>query len=112
MPWGCRTAANPPCASPASSRTMRWAAPGRALAPFIRALGPSVQAAASQAGMLYNAALDQAVMQVRGLPGLQLVRFDVKGVFDDIVATQGDADGINVTDACLSFGVAVHAVCK
>ena len=86
--------------------------PDPALAPFIRALGPSVQAAASQAGMLYNAALDQAVMQVRGLPGLQLVRFDVKGVFDDIVATQGDADGINVTDACLSFGVAVHAVCK
>jgi phospholipase/lecithinase/hemolysin len=86
--------------------------PDPALAPFIRALGPPVQAAATQVGMLYNAALDEAVMQVSGLPGLQLVRFDVKAVFDDIVAMQGDAGVINVTDACLSFGVAVHAVCK
>jgi len=85
--------------------------PDPALAPFIRALGPPVQAAASQVGMLYNAALDQAVMRMSGLPGLELVRFDVKAVFDDIVAMQGDAGVINVTDACLSFGVAVHAVC-
>ena len=86
--------------------------PDPALAPFIRALGPPVQVAATQVGMLYNAALDEAVMQVSGLPGLQLVRFDVKAVFDDIVATQGDTGVINVTDACLSFGVVVHAVCK
>ena len=86
--------------------------PDPALAPFIRALGPPVQAAATRVGMLYNAALDEAVMQVSGLPGLQLVRFDVKAVFDDIVATQGDTGVINVTDACLSFGVVVDAVCR
>jgi len=51
-------------------------------------------------------------MQVSGLPGLQLVRFDVKAVFDDIVAMQGDTGVINVTDACLSFGVVVDAVCR
>jgi len=86
--------------------------PDPALAPFIRALGPPVQAAATQVGMLYNAALDEAVMQVSGLPGLQLVRFDVKAVFDDIVAMQGDTGVINVTVACLSFGVVVDAVCR
>jgi phospholipase/lecithinase/hemolysin len=86
--------------------------PDPALAPFVRALGPSVQAAATQVGMLYNAALDEAVMHVSGLPGLQLIRFDVRAAFDDIVATQGDAGLINVTESCLRFGVVVHVVCK
>ena len=86
--------------------------PDPALAPFIRALGPPVQAAATQVGMLYNAALGEAVKQVSGLPGLQLIRFDVKAVFDDIVAMPGDTGVVDVTDACLSFGVVVDAVCR
>src|SRR5438874_4845879 len=86
--------------------------PDPALAPFIRALGPPVQAAATQVGRLYNAALGEAVMQVSGLPGLQLIRFDVKTVFDDIVAMPGDTGVVDVTDACLSFGVVVDAVCR
>ena len=86
--------------------------PDPALAPFIRALGPPVQAAATRVGMLYNAALGEAVMQVSGLPGLQLIRFDVKAVFDDIVAMPGDTGVVDVTDACLSFGVVVDAVCR
>jgi phospholipase/lecithinase/hemolysin len=86
--------------------------PDPALAPFVRGLGPGVQAAATQVGMLYNAALDEALMQVSGLPGLQLTRFDVAAVFDHVVATQGAGGVTNVTGPCLSFGVVVHAVCK
>ena len=86
--------------------------PDPALAPLVRALPPAVQAAASQAGLLFNGALDAALTQVSGLPGLHLVRFDVKTVFDQIVATRGDDELTNVTEPCLSFGVVVHAVCQ
>jgi phospholipase/lecithinase/hemolysin len=86
--------------------------PDPALAPFVRALGPAVQAAATQVGAIYNDALDAALAQVSGLPGLRLVRFDVKRVFDQIVATHSDDQLRNVTEPCLSFGVVVHAVCE
>ena len=86
--------------------------PDPALAPFVRALPPPVQAAATYAGMLYNAALDDALGQVTALPGLQLTRFDVKAVFDRIVAGHGDDGGVNVTEPCLTFDVVVHAVCS
>jgi outer membrane lipase/esterase len=86
--------------------------PDPALAPFVRALGPAAQAAASEVGGLYNVALDAALMEVSGLPGLHLVRFDVKTVLDRIVATRGDDELSNVTEPCLTFGVVAHAVCN
>ena len=86
--------------------------PDPALAPFVRALPLPLQAAATQVGMLYNAALDEALAQVAPLPGLQLIRFDVKAVFDRIVAAHGEDGVVNVTEPCLTFGVVDHAVCK
>ena len=84
--------------------------PDPALAPFVHALDPSVQAAATQTGQIFNAALDAALAQVSALPALQLDRFDVGAVFEHIVQTR--PDGVeNVTDSCLSFGVVVHPVC-
>jgi len=85
--------------------------PDPALAPFLRALPPPLQAAATQAGMLYNAALDEALAQVSPLPGLRLMRFDVKAVFDRIVAGDGGDSALNVTAPCLTFGVVVHPLC-
>jgi phospholipase/lecithinase/hemolysin len=84
--------------------------PDPALAPFVRALGPGVQAAATQVGAIYNAALTQALSQVSVLPGLQLIPFDVKAVFDEIVATE-DGGRMNVMEPCLTFGVVRHATC-
>ena len=86
--------------------------PDPAVAPFVRALGPAVQAAATQAALLYNAALDEALMQVSALPGLRVTRFDVSAVFDRIIATPDVGGFDNVTDPCLEFGVTKDAVCQ
>jgi len=86
--------------------------PDPALVPFIRALGPAAQAAATQTGMLFNGALDAALAQVSGLPDLRIIRFDVGAVFDRIVATHGYDELSDVTDPCLTFGVVVRAVCS
>jgi phospholipase/lecithinase/hemolysin len=86
--------------------------PDPALAPFVRALPGAVQAVATQVGLLYNGALDAALTQVSGLPGLNVVRFDVKSVLDQIVATRGDDELNDVTQPCLAFGVVAHAVCQ
>jgi phospholipase/lecithinase/hemolysin len=86
--------------------------PDPALAPFVRALGPEAQAAATAAEEMYNRFLCAVVMQLRALPGAQIVQFDVKTVFSEIVATHGDGELRNVTEPCLSFGVTAHAVCK
>src|SRR5439155_8832218 len=53
--------------------------PDPARAPVLRELArelgsAAVLEAATHAGMLYNAALDQALLHVSGLPGLQLIR--------------------------------------
>lgn len=85
--------------------------PDPALAPLVRALGPAAQAAATQLGMLYNAALDEALGQVGSLPGLRLIRFDVATVLADIVATEGGGQ-MNVVAPCLTFGVVADAVCE
>lgn len=85
--------------------------PDPALAPFVRAMDRAVQAAATQVGALYNAALDQALGQVSALPGLTLIRFDVASVLADIVASGGDGR-MNVTTPCLTFGVIADAVCE
>ena len=86
--------------------------PDPALTPLVAALGPDAQAAASAAAEMYNLFLAAVVMQLRGLPGVQITEFDVNAAFAELVATQGDDALSNVTDACLSFGVAVHAVCR
>ena len=80
--------------------------PDPARAPVLRELArelgsAAVLEAATHAGMLYNAALDQALLHVSGLPGLQLIRLNIAAVFDHIVETAGDGDLRNTTESCL-----------
>jgi phospholipase/lecithinase/hemolysin len=86
--------------------------PDPALTPLVSALGADAQAAATDAAEMYNLFLGVVVRQLRGLPGVQIIRFDVKAAFAEIVASHGDDELSNVADPCLSFGVTAHAVCK
>jgi outer membrane lipase/esterase len=96
----------------AGARTVLVAnVPDPALTPLVRAMDPAVQAAATQVGALYNAALEQALGQVSALPGLTLIRFDVATVLGGIVASGGDGR-LDITTPCLTFGVIADAVCE
>jgi phospholipase/lecithinase/hemolysin len=87
--------------------------PDPALTPLVRMFASEAQAlAATEAEIVYNGLLDGVVTQLRGLPGVQIISFDVKSVFNHIVETHGDGELSNVTDPCLSFGMTTDAVCK
>jgi phospholipase/lecithinase/hemolysin len=86
--------------------------PDPALAPFVRALGPQAQAAATQIAAIYNGALAGALAQLGALPGVHITQFDVAAVVSHIVATSGDASLGDVATPCLAFGVVAGAVCE
>jgi len=85
--------------------------PNLAITPFVRALGPDAQLAATFLAAAYQAAFDQALTALEGLPEIQFVRLDVNAVFDGLVAAPAAAGLTDVEDACLTFGVIQNAIC-
>jgi phospholipase/lecithinase/hemolysin len=82
-----------------------WRAPNVALTPAIRALN-TVSPGAAQLGagltQAFNAALDGAVSQLAGLPGIDIVRLDADQLLHTLV-TNGAAFGLtHVTTACIT----------
>lgn len=86
--------------------------PNLAITPAVRSLGPDAQFAATVQAAGYNAALDQALIPLQALPGIQFIRLDINALFDDVVAAPDAAGLANVGDACLTFFVTGHAICK
>ena len=86
--------------------------PDLAITPAVRALGPTVQAAASQLSFAYNAALEQTLQQLQALPQIRLVRLDISALLADVLVDPADFGLTNIEDSCLAFGVVRGAVCE
>jgi phospholipase/lecithinase/hemolysin len=90
----------------AGARTfLVWRAPNVGLTPAIRTLN-QINPGAIELGTglthAFNAALDGAVAQLSGLPGIRIVRLDAHRLLDDLVADPGAFGLTNVTTACVT----------
>lgn len=86
-----------------------WNVADVALTPAVRLLNaqmPGTGAAATLATTTFNALLVAAVSSVAALPGIQLIPFDAFGLTNDIVANPALFGLTNVTDACVTPGLA------
>ncbi len=87
-------------------------APDLSLVPAVRLQGPVVQGAALFLSSGFNQGLAGALDTLGFMfPGLDLVRFDLFGLLQQVVAQPQDFGFYNVTDSCITPGVLVGAVC-
>ena len=86
--------------------------PNFAVTPLVRSLGPAAELAATLQADAFNAGLDQALAQLGVLPGTQFVRLDINALFDAVVAAPRTVGLTNVDDACLTFFVTGHVICR
>jgi len=83
-------------------------APDLGLTPAIRALGPAAAGLASQLSQHFNGGLEAVLAGFAGAPEIQLVRLDVYGKLQAIVAAPEDFGLTNVTAACITPNVAPY----
>ena len=83
--------------------------------PAIRALEaqiPGVREIARQLAEGYNTGLESTLDQLEGLLGVMIVRLDVFGILEEVVADPDLAKLRNVTDSCITPGVILGAICR
>lgn len=86
--------------------------PNLAMTPAVAAQPAVVRGAAAQLSAGYNAALEGALATLQSrLPGARIVRLDVFGLLNGVVAAPAPYGIVNTTAPCLSFGVYVGAIC-
>ena len=89
-----------------------WNAPNLGLTPAIRALdsvSPGAVALANALSVGFNQGLDfQVLAGLSGLPGIEIVRFDVYGRLQAIVADPSAFGLANVTSACITPQIAPY----
>jgi phospholipase/lecithinase/hemolysin len=83
-----------------------WRVPDVGATPAIRALGPQAQGVASALTQAFNNALEAQVLGPLGAGGLRIVRLDVYGKLNQIIANPADFGLTNVTSACITPNVA------
>ena len=86
-----------------------WRAPNVGLTPAIRRLDSVNPGAAFLAKLLtqgFNAALDGAVSQLAGLPGVSISRLDAEGILNALVTDETAFGLTDVTTACVAPGLA------
>jgi phospholipase/lecithinase/hemolysin len=88
--------------------------PNLALTPFVHTQGPVAEFVADSLSTAYNDALTQALDDLENLqlPGLELIRFDVNPIFNEILLNPQAFGLTNVEDSCLAFGVLINAICR
>jgi phospholipase/lecithinase/hemolysin len=90
----------------AGARTfLVWRAPDVGMTPAIRRLNiisPGAAYLASQLTQGFNAGLDGVVAQLKGLPGIRIVKLDAFRLLNDLVAHPVDFGLTNVTAACVT----------
>ena len=90
----------------AGARTfLVWRAPDVGMTPAIRRLNvisPGAAYLASQLTQGFNAGLDGVVAQLKGLPGIRIVKLDAFRLLNDLVAHPVDFGLTNVTTACVT----------
>ena len=83
-----------------------WRVPDIGATPAIRGLGAEVQGVANSLTQAFNNALEAQVLGPLEASGLRIVRVDVYGKLNEIVATPAAFGLANVTSACITPGVA------
>jgi outer membrane lipase/esterase len=86
--------------------------PNPAFTPYLRALGPVAQGAATQLATLYNQALADTLVQLEGLPGTRFIGLDINALFAELLADPEVYGFENVEGSCLTFGVTANATCR
>jgi len=90
----------------AGARTfLVWRAPDVGMTPAIlrlNTISPGAAYLASQLTQGFNAGLDGAVAQLRGLPGIRIVKLDAYRLLNDLVARPAEFGLTNVTTACVT----------
>lgn len=87
-------------------------APDVGLAPAIRLLGPQAQGAASFLSSQFNNALELALKSVEANLGVEIVRLDVFGILNEVVAAPAAAGLANATEPCIRLNVTSGAFCR
>lgn len=87
--------------------------PDLSLVPAVRLQGPVAQGGALFLSGQYNLGLDAALDSLAALfPALDLIRFDLFGLFNQVVMQPGMFELQNVVQTCITPGVIVGAICK
>ncbi len=88
-------------------------APNFALTPLVRPLDPPVPLLAALFAAGYDAALGQALDQLKlNLPGINFIRFDINAVFEQIQSDPAAFGMRDILNSCLAFGVTGNAICS
>jgi outer membrane lipase/esterase len=86
-------------------------APDVGLTPALRQLGPGAQAAASFLSQQFNDGLELMLQGLEAGLGVEIVRLDVFGILQQVVAKPAAAGLANATNACIVPNVTVNAYC-
>jgi len=86
-------------------------APDVGLAPAVRLLGPAAQGAATFLAAQFNAGLEAILNGLESGSGLNIVRFDVFRVLNEIVAAPGAFGLTNVTQPCIAVDTKAQPFC-
>ncbi len=100
-------------ASAGASELLVFNGPDLSLVPAVRLQGPLAIAAGGQLSAQYNLALEAALDLVEfGLPPwVNLTRFDIAALFNEVVAAPADFGFSEVKASCINPGVIVKATC-
>ena len=86
-------------------------APDISLVPAVRQLGPAAQFAGRTLAQQYNIGLELTLQGLEGALGVEIVRLDVFGLLNDVVAAPGDFGFTDVVDACIRLNTVVQPFC-
>jgi len=86
-------------------------APDISLAPAVRLLGPAAQGAARLFSAQFNAGLEATLRGLESAIGVEIVRLDVFGLLNQLVATPAAFGLVDVTDPCIALNTRANAFC-
>jgi phospholipase/lecithinase/hemolysin len=86
-------------------------APDISLTPAVRQLGPAAQGAARQLGQLYNGGLELTLQGLEAALGVEIVRLDVFGFLNEVVASPASFGFTDVVDTCIRVNTVVQPFC-
>jgi phospholipase/lecithinase/hemolysin len=86
-------------------------APDISLTPAVRQLGPAAQGAARQFGQFYNGGLELTLQGLEAALGVDIVRLDVFGFLNEVVASPASFGFTDVVDTCIRVNTVVQPFC-
>jgi phospholipase/lecithinase/hemolysin len=87
-------------------------APDLALTPAVRKLGEQAQGAANLFSQQFNLGLERTLQGVEARLDVEIVRLDVFGILNEVVAAPQTFGLSNVTGACIRLNVTAGAFCR